>query len=248
MLAGPDESGRIMYHALKGHFEIIKVILEEPPPKSRMLARRAKKLGWLTVFGQMLFALYAKLMSRFAHKRIKEIKQAYAMNDRPYDVGCVVHVASINDEAVIGLLQRLAPQAAVVNGTRIIAPKILNAIKVPFVNTHMGITPAYRGVHGGYWALAREDAAHCGVTIHLVDPGIDTGGILYQKQIEISKRDTFCSYPYLQLAWAIPLMKRALEDVQDGRLRTVSVDLPSRLWYHPTLWTYFVNYVVRGVR
>ena len=41
---------------------------------------------------------------------------------------------------------------------------------------HAGITPQYRGVHGGYWAVVNNDPEHCGVTIHFVDKGIDTGG------------------------------------------------------------------------
>jgi methionyl-tRNA formyltransferase len=46
---------------------------------------------------------------------------------------------------------------------------------------HAGITPRYRGTHGGYWVLLNNDPGHCGVTIHLVDPGIDTGSIVARR-------------------------------------------------------------------
>ncbi len=56
----------------------------------------------------------------------------------------------------------------------------LAAIDAPFINYHAGINPKYRGQHPGYWALASDDAENAGVTIHLVDEGVDTGSVLYQ--------------------------------------------------------------------
>ena len=45
----------------------------------------------------------------------------------------------------------------VVNGTRILSRRMLESIDAVFLNMHVGITPKYRGVHGGYWALANGD-------------------------------------------------------------------------------------------
>ena len=50
----------------------------------------------------------------------------------------------------------------------------------PVLNYHAGITPKYRGMNGGYWALATGDAGNFGATVHLVDAGVDTGGVLHQ--------------------------------------------------------------------
>src|SRR5690606_24425483 len=96
----------------------------------------------------------------------------------------LVHwVPSVNATQCIDLVQKIEPDIVVVNGTRIISKKVLDAVPVSFINTHVGITPKYRGVHGAYWALACGDTDNCGVTVHLVDKGIDTGGILKQAVI-----------------------------------------------------------------
>lgn len=248
MLVGKDESSNIMYHALKDEFFIEKVILEEPVSKKKMIINRAKRLGFMKVFGQILFILFNKLWSKFSRSRIEEIKQLYGLNDRVIDDEKLMHVDSINDEKVIEILQKTEPDAVVVNGTRIISERILNSIDKPFVNTHAGITPKYRGVHGGYWALANGDAEHCGVTVHLVDTGIDTGGILYQDIINLTKEDNFNTYPMLQLAKAIPLMKKVLKDISFGTVQPIELDLPSKLWYHPTLLEYLSNYLKEGVK
>src|SRR5206468_1975891 len=62
-------------------------------------------------------------------------------------------------------------------------------------------------VHGAYWALAENDATHCGVTVHLVDAGIDTGGILAQSQITPTARDNFATYGMLQTAIGLRLLR-----------------------------------------
>ena len=248
MLVGKDESSNIMYHALKEDVNIQKVIVEEPVSKKRLIQNRIKRLGIMTVMGQVLFIVLNKLLFKATSKRMSEIKQNNALDDTPVDAGEVMEVESINNDEVIEMLKQLQPDVVVVNGTRIIAKKVLEAVDAPFINTHAGITPKYRGVHGGYWALANDDAAHCGVTIHLVDTGIDTGDVLYQDTIEPIKQDSFNTYPLLQLAKAIPLMQTVLQDVENNRLNPYKVDLPSKLWYHPTLSEYLFNYIQKGVK
>ena len=98
--------------------------------------------------------------------------------------------------------------------------KVLSCIDAPFINTHLGITLKYRGVHGGYWALANGDPDNYGVTVHLIDVGIDTGGVLYQKFIKVLKNDNFNTYPIHQIAHAIPLMKDTLNDIKENQLNT----------------------------
>ena len=63
-----------------------------------------------------------------------------------------------------------------------------------------GITPLYRGVHGAYWALAEGRRDLCGVTVHRVDAGIDTGEVLAQVLIDPTPQDNFVTYPWLQVA------------------------------------------------
>jgi hypothetical protein len=49
------------------------------------------------------------------------------------------------------------------------------------------------------------------------------------------------------LAAALPLLEQAARDAIAGRVQVRPVDLPSRLWSHPTIWTYLVNALGRGV-
>ncbi|HEX8349388.1 MAG TPA: formyl transferase, partial [Hymenobacter sp.] len=118
----------------------------------------------------------------------------------------------------------------------------------PFLNTHAGITPLYRGVHGGYWALANNDAAHCGVSVHLVDAGIDTGGIIAQALIRPEPEDNFSTYPLLQVIAGMPLLKEAVRAALAGTIQLrPAPEGTSRLWSHPTLAEYKANRRRSGV-
>jgi methionyl-tRNA formyltransferase len=136
----------------------------------------------------------------------------------------------------------------VVHGTRIISKKVLQSVNVPFINIHAGITPRYRGSHGAYWALANNDKENCGVTVHLVDAGIDTGNILFQENIPITAKDNFATYGYLQLAVGLKLLQKALNELFEGKMEVKKNDLDSALWHHPTLWGYLCKRISKAVK
>lgn len=243
MLAGPGESTDILFHALDAAFGVHRVIVETPVSQKQLLARRAEKLGWGTVLGQVAFKLaIAGPLGRAARPRLQRLKQANGLSDAPLPADRTVRVASVNAPETLAALQALRPDVVVVNGTRIIAKRVLAGVPCPFINTHAGITPLYRGVHGGYWALASDDAAHCGVSVHLVDAGIDTGGIIAQATIRPGAEDNFATYPLLQLVAGLPLLQAAVRAALAGQVQLQPApEGPSRLWSHPTWAEYRAN-------
>lgn len=250
LLGGDGASTRIVFHFLSEHFEVVRCIREQPVPRSQFLKNRAKKLGWPTVIGQVLFqAGIAPILKKIAASRLAEIFRENHLNDAPIPDDKLLKINSINDPETIEIARQTEAGVVVVNGTRILSKRLLAAVPVPILNTHAGITPLYRGVHGGYWALANGDRANCGVTVHLVDTGIDTGGILHQTRIAPTRRDNFATYPSLQLAAALPLLKRAVEDAAAGHLQPQPAPPgTSRLWYHPTVWEYLNSLIFRGIK
>ena len=249
LLARDGPSTRMLFHALAGELDIRDVIVEDPVPYGDFLARRARRYGWPTVIGQLAFrAGVVPYLKRRSRTRRREILEQHGLDDAPLDPTRVTPVPSANSAAAIQRLQALQPTVVLVSGTRIVAREVLASIPAPFVNVHAGVTPLYRGVHGAYWALVQGDREHCGVTVHLLDEKIDTGPILGQATIAPTDRDDFTTYPWLQLAAGLPVLRRALRDLMEGR-RTI-VDPPpgtSRYWTHPTIVEY-VRHRRRGVR
>jgi folate-dependent phosphoribosylglycinamide formyltransferase PurN len=249
LLAGEWDTTPIVYDFLQENLPVQKVIIEQPVPRITFLKNRIRKLGWMEVGGQVLFQLLiSKPLARASKKRISEILQAYRLSTKPIPSNNIVCVSSVNDNESLLQLQQLKPDLVIVHGTRIIAKKILQAVDAPFINIHAGITPRYRGSHGAYWALANNDTDHCGVTVHLVDAGIDTGNILAQAIIPYTQKDNFITYPYLQLAEGLKLLMGVIKKIERGENQKVETNLDSALWHHPTLWGYLWRRITKGVK
>lgn len=250
LLAGPGEPTHIIYHGLKKYFEIAGVVIEAPVPRGEFLKKRMKRLGLRKVLGQVLFrGLAVPYLRKSSQARIRQIKADAGLEGSAIPEAVVTRVSSVNSAEAIDALKRLQPDVVVVNGTRIISAEVLNAVPAKFINTHAGITPLYRGVHGAYWALVENDRPRCGVTVHLVDTGIDTGKILGQAIITPTAEDNFVTYGYLQLAAGIPLLKQAVEEALAGKLEFREAPVgKSKLWSHPTLFEYLAYRKKAGVK
>jgi folate-dependent phosphoribosylglycinamide formyltransferase PurN len=250
LLAGPGEPTNITYHALSGLLPPSAVVIEKPVPRAQFLKNRAKKLGWITVAGQILFSsLVLPRLRKSSQSRRGEILREFGMNTTPIPEEEIIRVDSVNSEDCIQQLKRLNPDFVFLCGTRILARRVLESVPAIFLNIHAGITPLYRGVHGAYWALVRGQRQACGVTVHLVDPGIDTGGILAQALIEPTPEDCFVTYPLLQLGVGLRLMPEVLRRLAKGERWTLPAPAgASSLWSHPTLYQYLRNRQRYGAR
>jgi folate-dependent phosphoribosylglycinamide formyltransferase PurN len=253
LLAADSASTRAVYHALAGICPVELVVLEGRPSRRVFLRNRVRRLGATEVAGQLAFqAGIVPVLRALSRQRSRDIARQFGISSEPIPAHLVERVPSANDDATIALLQRYEPRVVVVNGTRILSKRLLNAVGAAgatFINMHAGITPLFRGVHGGYWALATGQPENCGVTVHVVDAGVDTGSVLGQARIEPTAADNFTTYPLLQLAAGLPLLRAAVKEALNGDLRT-SVGPPgeSRQWYHPTAWAYLRLLHSQGVK
>ncbi len=72
---------------------------------------------------------------------------------------------------------------------KILGNDLLEVYPNRIINIHPSLLPKFPGAHGieeAYEANERET----GITIHLVDQGVDTGPIIYQAKIDRMKDDT----------------------------------------------------------
>jgi folate-dependent phosphoribosylglycinamide formyltransferase PurN len=238
----------ILVNKLADRFPGLVVIQEQGEDAGTIFRRRAKLRGWWDAMGQHLFTFYGlRIVTRLGKARVNRICAEHGL-ERDLRPGIAVrHVPSINARECLAYLQALQPKAVAVYGTRLLKRETLSAISAPFINYHAGLNPKYRGQSGAYWALRNGDAAHAGLTIHLVDQGVDTGDVLYQERSSFTRADNFQTYHFAQMAQAIPLMIQALEDAVAGRLKPFKPDLPSQQFFMPTMWGYAWAGLTKGV-
>jgi len=250
LLGREDKQTAILYHSLRSEFPIARVIVETGETRVEFVKRRIKRLGWRKTLGQVAFRITVMPWLRSkSNQRVQEILQEFGLDSSPIPMNKLIPVGSVNADKTIEVLQEIRPDVVVVSGTRIISARVLKCVKAVFINIHAGITPMYRGVHGGYWSLVQNDRGSCGVTVHEVDTGVDTGRILGQARIYPEGADNLATYAFLQLAMGVPLLKKAVRDACHGKLQPATTPAgDSRLWTHPTLAEYIYHRLRSGVK
>jgi methionyl-tRNA formyltransferase len=79
----------------------------------------------------------------------------------------------------------------------IIKKEVIESSKAPIVNLHISYLPWNRGAHPNFWSF--YECTPSGVSIHLIDEGIDTGAIIYQRMINFNKDENTFSKTYKRL-------------------------------------------------
>lgn len=250
MLAGKGKSSIYIYNGIASMVQIDAVLLSDSISLKQLVYKRIKKLGYLKVLNQLIFqTIICKFMKLSSKKLILDRKKKLGLNESQIPLEKLVDVGFVNSEKCINTLKSFKPDVIIVNGTSIISRKVLESTNAIFINIHVGITPEYRGVHGGYWSLRNHEKEKFGVTIHKIDTGIDTGDIIYQDTCVVSNKDNFLTYPLYQYSLAIPLLLKTISDIKNGTFKSYKKEnAVSKLYYHPTMTDYIYGRLKDGIK
>jgi methionyl-tRNA formyltransferase len=94
----------------------------------------------------------------------------------------------------------------------IVHPKVLAAPRFGAYNLHPALLPRYAGLNSVSWAILHGEKEH-GVTIHKMEPGIDTGAIVYQEPFPVRDEDTAFALSFKCTQIGVSLVLRLLDTV-----------------------------------
>ncbi len=72
---------------------------------------------------------------------------------------------------------------------RILSPDFVRRYRGRLLNIHPSLLPAFRGLHAQRQAL-EAGVRESGCTVHFVDEGVDTGGVVVQRRVPVLAGDT----------------------------------------------------------
>lgn len=237
----------IIVNALADHFGDVQVIVEDSERRGAFLARRARLQGWVSVVGQFGTMCLIGVGKALFRRRIARIISSERLRVQQRAGLPLWKIASVNSGDFLRAIDKIRPSVVLLAGCRILTPDTLAGIPCTVLNYHAGITPRYRGMNGGYWALASGDSGNFGATVHLVDAGIDTGAIVAQVRGEPAANDNIMTYAYRLAALSRRMCVNVVEDALADRLEPLQPGGRSRQWFHPTIWFYLWTGVTKGV-
>lgn len=99
-------------------------------------------------------------------------------------------VIVFSDPISIEDINRLKPNLIVsYNYMHIVPDEVIRVMKKKIINMHISYLPWNRGANPNFWSFI--DDTPKGVTIHLLNEGLDKGDILFQKEIWIDDNESF---------------------------------------------------------
>lgn len=140
----------------------------------------------------------------------------------------------VKDQSFLETFKKLNPDMVVVVSFGQILPKvIIDYPPLKCLNIHPSLLPKYRGAAPLNWQIIRGETK-TGVTIMLMDEGMDSGDILLQEETKLSPNET-CGELHDRLAYlGATLLIKTIEQVVEGTARRKPQD-PSGVTFAPRL-------------
>jgi len=196
-------------------------VAEVAPRQSRVNVRRSASLALL---GLLLFS--PRQLLRLGWFRLLEAGAALGLTKTTHRLGDMCRELSIpfrriesaNHPVFIGHLAELGVDVLLNQTSELLREPLLITPRLGVINRHLSLLPAYRGAWPIFWQFAMRER-EVGVTIHLVDRGLDSGEILAQSAMPRSPRATMAATVAALFDRSAPLMCEALRRLEAGEPR-----------------------------
>ena len=103
---------------------------------------------------------------------------------------------------------------------KILPPSVLALPRLGCVNIHPSLLPEYRGPTPTAWAILNGETRF-GITIHLMDKGVDTGDILVREEYDIQPDETGYELHTRAMSLGLGLLKTRLRDIVEQRMTPI---------------------------
>ncbi len=216
--------------------EIIACLIDERPPKSlsQRLWKNLKKGrgGYVLVMGiKSLFAKAPKTNTRTYFKQ-KSIN--------------VIGVADLySDETIQTIRSSGADILILLDGFGIIGEPILSLLPFGIISYHQGDMRKYRGQPFAFWELYNGET-EMGLTVQRLCAGLDRGEAIVEKNMMLSRGETFGSAQKRAVDESIGMILEALDKLSE-KGKIIQISEYGKLYTIPNLSQWLV-YVLRTIK
>ena len=122
----------------------------------------------------------------------------------------IIYCTNLSDEEFLHKINDIQPDYVLCLVAQILRKKVFTILGDKLINAHGSYLPEYRGAAQYIFYLANKDSQY-GVTIHYMEPGLDTGDIIFQRRFNIPERWSVYDLHYAMSASFGDLLNEFLE-------------------------------------
>ena len=160
--------------------KVVACVLFSTSPYGKRESFIAKAYKTYCIFGLYFFLRYSLiyLVNRLNNRDVRSVLAKH-------DIKIVELTGDVNSEESLAVLRSYEPDLFVsIAGNQIFKPKLFTLPKYGTINLHTALLPKCRGLLPSFWVIHNQEK-YTGVSVFLVDDGIDSGPIIVQKKINI---------------------------------------------------------------
>jgi methionyl-tRNA formyltransferase len=218
---------RYLLDQLPPYVEVVATVVFDVSPfgKRESMTDKAKKT-W-QIFGPSFFAYYS---ARFALAKLNPANSVKAvLTER--GIPLVEIEGSINKAENLDKLRAYSPDLLVsIAGNQIFKRPLLDLAPLGCLNLHTALLPKYRGLMPSFWVL-KNGEARTGVSVFLVDEGIDSGPILVQTPVEITPGMSQEQLIRLTKQLGMDAIRQSIEKIHSGHYELLPNDATQMTYF-----------------
>jgi methionyl-tRNA formyltransferase len=175
---------------LKSNLEYLIKILPNESKIVGCVVNEASPFGKKETFIEKILKTYNVFgFNFFMHYAIKYIKSYFSQSIKSFltenDIPIINIEGSINSQDSLNTIKNLNPDLLVsILGNQIFKKPLIDLAPKGCINLHTALLPKYRGLMPTFWVM-KNNEKYTGVSVFVVDEGIDSGPIIVQEKLEI---------------------------------------------------------------
>tara|TARA_B100000427_G_scaffold245547_1_gene208565 strand:- start:2056 stop:2979 length:924 start_codon:yes stop_codon:yes gene_type:complete len=129
----------------------------------------------------------------------------------------IIEVDNLNNENFIEQLKSLSPDLFVVVAYKVLPSALLEIPKLGSINLHSSLLPKYRGAAPIQHSIMNGDEI-TGVSTFIIEPKVDTGNILLQKECKIEEDDNYGTLSSKLSTIGAEILVKSIRKYNDGTI------------------------------
>jgi hypothetical protein len=208
----------------------------------KRIKREVRRVGCLRFLDVLAFRLYYRLFLQARDRRWEQAKLAELRETYPPLKPEVprLHTHSPNTPEAEQFIREQEPDLVIARCKTLLKESVFAIPPHGTFVMHPGICPEYRNAHGCFWALARHDLDHVGMTLLRIDKGVDTGPVYgYYRCLYDESKDSHIVIQHKVVFDNLDGLRDKLLEIHAGKAERIDTSgRPSGEWGQPWLTAY----------